>query len=204
MKGIRNFLNRFFDSQKPRTHTVPFLHESIDLKSLDSETTRKWKSEGGYESFAELVLSEYRQRLILGKSNSDSKEINILDKEHSNGWHFKCSTLDYKDKDYKMFAYFLAMKLKELGYVINVAEQKSTSKTNGVEMITHYYLKPSLRFRMINEGGKVNQLHGNISIQYKVINGNPESFMFLAKSYSDSNYQSPLEFNNLIYFLFDH
>ena len=203
MKGIRKFLNRFFDSQKPGTHTVPFLHESIDLKSLDSEATGKWKSEGGYESFSALILSKYRQRLILGEGNTSTQEINILEKEHSNGWHFKCSMLDYGNEDYKLFAYHLAIMLKKLGYVINIAEQKSTSRINGVEMITHYYLKPSLRLRIGNKTDKINQLHGNISIQYKTINGNPESFMFLAKSYSDSNFLAPFDFNSLLYFLFD-
>ena len=202
MGDLSNFLRSFFDSKKPVKSNVPFLHETIDLKSFPTEESERWKSEGGFNEFSELMNKAYRDYYFSGDKQTGSQSVTILDTSHSNGWFLKCYKLTFLDIGYKYFANALSIKLKDHGYIIQLAESKSTSTAEGIEMTTHYYLKPSLRNRLSSNQKLANQLFGNISIEYKAINGEPNSFKFLAKSYNDSSYMAPLEFSDLNSILF--
>lgn len=202
MGDLSNFFKSFFDSRRPRKSNIPFLHETIDLNSFPSAEVERWKSEGGFDAFAELLNSAYRSYYIIGKDQINSQAVTILDTSHSNGWFLQCNKLTYLDSEYKYFANSLSVTLKGLGYIIQLAESKSLAAKEGIEMITHYYLKPSFRNRMSSSQRMTSQLFGNISIEYIAINGIPKSFKFLAKSYNDSSYMAPLDFSDLNNILF--
>jgi len=203
MGDLSNFFKSFFDSRSPRKSSVPFLHEAIDLKSFPIEEVEKWKSDGGFIEFSNLINKAYRDNYFNNEKQTSEQAVTILDSSHSNGWFLKCPKLTHLDFEYKYFVYVLSSKLKDHGYVIQLAESKSTATDSGVEMMTHYYLKPSLRNRILTNQKIVNQLFGNITIEYKAVNGSPISFKFLAKSYNDSNYLAPKDFSDLNDILFN-
>lgn len=202
MSSLFDFLKGFLGGGKNNSNSIPFLHEAIDLKSFPTDQVESWISKGGYQEFADLIMEAYRNVLILGKQNSNSKTTTLLDSSHSNGWFLHCDQLDYFDSHYKFLAYELSQRLKDHGYTVQLAEMKSMEKSGGIEMITHYYLKPSLRNRFVQDGNLANQLFGNISIEYKVINDSPKSFKFLAKAYKDSKFLPPNDFSDLNELLF--
>jgi len=201
MSRFLDFFKQFFDGQKPEGHLIPFLHEPIDIEFFPKHEVAKWKKEGHYDTFAELILNTYRDLYIVGEKGTPDA-ITVLGAPYSNGWLIHCEKLDFRDQDYKFLAFTLSDLLKTAGYVIQLAELKSTAKAAGVEMITHYYLKPSLRFRVKSGNEKVNQLFGNITIEYKTLNGKAHEFKFLAKSYADSKYLPPQDFSEINTLLF--
>lgn len=204
MSKIGDFFKGFLDNGKNQKNNVPFLHEPIDLKSFSKQDIDNWKTDGGFLKFAELISTSFRNVLILGQQRTTAKMVSILDSSHSNGWFLHCEQLDFLNSHYKFLAYELSHKLKSSGYVIQLAEAKSTSKSAGVEMTTHYYLKPSIKNRFVGSGELANQLYGNITIEYKALNGSPVSFKFLAKAYQDSKFLPPKDFSELNSILFNH
>lgn len=196
MGDIFTFLKGFFDGKKPDQNSIPFLHEPIDLDSFPIKEVEEWKTSGGYQSFADLINTSYRDFYITDKTQS--KSITILESSYSNGWFLHCENLIFLDEHYKYFAYELSQIIKKLGYTIQVAELKSIAKSEGVELTNHFYLKPSLKVRFEKQAEKANQLFGNISIEYKTHNGVPNSFKFQVNAYSDSKYQEPKNFSDLL------
>jgi len=203
MGDIFGFFKQFFDGRKPDENRIPFLHEPIDLKSFPIDEAEVWLSNGGFGAFSDLISSSYQDYYINDKRQNSSELVSFLDSSHSNGWFLKCRQLKFEDIDFKYLAYVLSMKLKNHSYVIQIAELKSIAKSKGVELTTHYYLKPSIKNRFNIGQDQANQLFGNISIEYRTINGTPESFKFLAKSYMDSKFSPPLDFSDLNQILFD-
>ena len=67
MSKFFDLFKGLFDGGKNRQNKVPFLHESIDLKSFPVEEVEIWKSEGGYVLFSDLLNSTYRNILITGQ-----------------------------------------------------------------------------------------------------------------------------------------
>jgi hypothetical protein len=190
-----NFFKKLFKSQTVRKANIPFLHEAIDLKNYPLAEFLLWQKEEKWKALIELIDRAFSDKLITGKSVTES--ISIMNSTYANGWLVHCGEQDFNDTDYKHFAYLLYNKVKSLDYTLNLAEVRSQERTPNIETITKYYLKPSLRNRFISDNDLANQLYGNITISYKCVNGRPFEFKFEAHAYLDSNYTVPLDFANL-------
>ena len=201
--NIFDFLKNLFQHKSKDQNKVPFLHESIDLKSFPVEEVDLWIAKGGFTSISSYIQDAFRNYAITGKSVYDNQLVTILQDAFTYGWLLDCNRLTFESQSYNFLAFALSDILKKNKYTIQLAEQKSIARDEGVEMIVHYYLKPSLRVRIQNDNSQVPQLYGNISIEFKAINGVPYSFKFLTKAYSDSKYTPPLAFSELHSTLFD-
>ncbi|MFT6337367.1 MAG: hypothetical protein ACI86M_000026 [Saprospiraceae bacterium] len=192
-----DFLKTFFSSQPKLPSKVPFLHEAIDVKNYALSDLLLWQGQGNLERLTIIVERAFSDELITGKSISATTS--IMKSSHANGWIIHCGKYDFTDLDYKHFAYLLYKKVNGMGYTLNLAEIRSQERTPNIENITKYYLKPSLRNRFIAEGTNLaNQLYGNITIEYKMVNDRPFEFKFTAHAYQDSKYLPPLDFSDLI------
>lgn len=191
-----NFFKNFFNNQVVKKADVPFLHEAIDVKKYPLTELLEWQSTDKWDEFILLIQKAYSDRLITGKSVTNT--ISILNSSHANGWLMHCTKNSFSDIDYRHLAYLLYSKVKKKGYTLNLSEVKSQERSPNIETITKYYLKPSLRNRFISEDNLAGQLYGNITISYKVINGNPYEFKFEAHAYQDSKYTEPLDFSDLL------
>ena len=191
-----NFFKNFFKNQKVKKAELPFLHEAIDVKNYPLTELLDWQKIGKWDDFIFLIQKAYSNRLITGKSITNT--ISILNSSHANGWLIHCNKNPFSDIDYKHLAYLLYSKVKRDGYTLNLSEVKSQERAPNIETITKYYLKPSLRNRFISDDNLAGQLYGNITISYKVINGKPYEFKFEAHAYQDSKYTKPLDFSDLL------
>ena len=191
-----NFFKNLFNSQSKRKANIPFLHEAIDVKNYPLADLLLWQKEEKWMALTGLISKAFSDRLITGKSVTES--VSIMSSTHANGWMIHCLKHDFTDIDYKHGAYLLYYKVKQLGYTLNLAEVRSQERMPNIETITRYYLKPSLRNRFISEDDVAGQLYGNVTISYKVINGNPFEFKFEAHAYQDSKYSKPLDFSGLL------
>ncbi|MDF1694454.1 MAG: hypothetical protein P1U56_01390 [Saprospiraceae bacterium] len=202
MADVFDFLKNFFNNKQPDRKGIPFLHQAIDFKDVPEKDIIQWGESEQFDSFSKLITKAFRDYYIKGRAQTANQVVIVLDKPHSYGWFIYSNKLQYPDEDYKLLVFVLNMKLGKLGYVTQIAEMKSTAVSKGIETITHMYLKPSLRHRLNNENGLINQLYGNITIEYKAVNGTPLSIKFLAKPYNDSKYHPPMNFDDLNKVLF--
>ena len=88
-------------------------------------------------------------------------------------------------------------KLKELGYILNLAEIKSHNEYIASHIL---YMKPSVK--LPRREGKVEQLFGNVHIEIKAYDEELDFFKIIVHRYSDSNYHEGHAFSSFIEYLF--
>lgn len=88
-------------------------------------------------------------------------------------------------------------KLRELGYILNLAEVK-----NHNEFLTSHilYLKPSVK--LPRRDGKVDQLFGNVHIEIKSDDEELEFFKIIVHRYNDSNYHEGNPFSSFMEYVY--
>jgi len=88
-------------------------------------------------------------------------------------------------------------KLRELGYILNLAE----IKTHNEFQISHIlYLKPSVK--LPRRDGKVDQLFGNVHIEIKTDDEELTFFKIIVHRYNDSNYHEGNAFTSFVEYVF--
>jgi len=201
MSKFLQFLDQLFSQNKKQIAEIPFIHEVIDVSAAGDTDLTEWLSTDKWSYINDLVISAYNNYLITGQSSY--KEITILKSGHMNGWSINCSRLDLQDSDYKLVAHLLYSRIDALNYVLNLAETKSQRRSKNIETITKYYLKPSLKGRFANDNDLVNQMYGNVTIEYASVNGTPDRLKFFATSYIDHKYSKALDFDDLLAIVMD-
>ncbi len=88
-------------------------------------------------------------------------------------------------------------KLKELGYILNLAEIKN----HDLNTLSHIlYMKPSVK--LPRREGKVEQLFGNVHVEIKSDHSGLIFFKIIVHRYNDSNYHQGNPFSTFIAYLF--
>lgn len=199
MGRLSEFIKQLFKQEEKARAEIPFLHEAIDIKSYPVSEMLRWQSSGQWDAVVQLVTKAYNNRLITGRPSTNP--VALMSTSHSNGWLVKSRSLpQYTDRDYKHLAHYLYLQVAKQNYTLNLSEIRSRKKGTRIETITKYYLKPSLKSRFDHDGdpNKANQLYGNVTIEYKIIDGSPAEFKFMANAYQDHKFRPPYDFSELI------
>lgn len=88
-------------------------------------------------------------------------------------------------------------KLKELCYILNLAEIKSHDENTFSHIL---YMKPSVK--LPRREGKVEQLFGNVHVEIKSDHEGLSFFKIIVHRYSDSNYHEGNTFSSFVEYLF--
>lgn len=174
-----------------------FIHEALDYKSLsESQDFRNWLESGTFEIIADRM---YRVFAEWTPGQSIFEDLQFSVNGNSSGFVFKPKDFSYEDL--KFFQLVLVHKLRDLSYIVNLAEKKTMPqhKNQNYPSLV-YYLKPSVRLSFGKE--KAVQLYGNIHMECLQDEGAGPKLRFICHSYNDSYYESALPFKNLIESLF--
>ena len=174
------------------------IHEALDYKALlAAKAYKEWLGTGTYEMISDLILTRYSEYKFRGIQSSN---IQFSEKGGSSAFIFKNEQFGYNDL--KNFQLVLLSRLKDLSYIVNLAEQKSNNQQKEMNFPNLvYYLKPSVRLSFGRK--QAVQLFGNIHMEC-VYNHEGSSFLrFIAHTYNDRNYEPARDFSELITLLFE-
>jgi len=101
---------------------------------------------------------------------------------------------------FNCFFDYLKDQVKNIAYQLNNSSRKIYDKPSYVETKEKYYLKPPLK--AIEDNELFDQLYGNISIEYILIDEKPSYIKLVASIYSDRLYTKALPFEDLAKKLF--
>jgi hypothetical protein len=174
------------------------IHEALDYKALLAGTDYKeWLGTGTYEMISDLILTRFTEYKLKG---SQSTNIQFSVKGGSSAFVFKNDLFSYHDL--KNFQLVLLSRLKNLSYIVNLAEQKSNPQQKEITFPNLvYYLKPSVRLSFGRK--QAVQLFGNIHIECVYNPEGPSFLRFIAHTYNDRNYEAARDFSDLMTLLFE-
>lgn len=194
MNKLWKFLQERINKAEKAKKEIPFLHEAINFKEYPHSGFLEWKNDRHHQLMKQRLQQAYFNYATGGDAMDAAFE--FLHSPISNGFVlFHRQTYRLDTWDYRFFQHDISLKLKELNYIINLADVKSGAKANGVETIYRYYLKPSSRLR---QAPKAQQLYGNISIEVILRDDVPYMVRCIANSYQDQNFHPPKPFGELI------
>jgi len=197
MSKLWDILTGRMKQQDATVPARPFIHEAIDVKNYPLSELDYWRSNTSMPSdTSEIIHTAYQYHTTTGADKNN--QVSILSSPSSNGWVMFCQQQDFNKKDYLHYIHMLYLRLKDIGYILNLADEQSKQKPNWLEHNYRYYMKPSLRLMNITKNKKANQLYGNISMELISRNGKPYVLKFLANTYSDQHYAKPGDFGELL------
>lgn len=198
MSRLWDFLRGRIRSAENQKSTLPFLHETVDLKAYPAKEFLEWHNGPQHEALKTLLKNGYRDFLI--RSVNDETATDFLQSPSSNGWVLQCQQLSFGVADYRHLMYLIQKRLKEKRYIMNVADIQSRQKANWIEQVYRHYLKPSARMQMSDNaaGQKAQQLFGNITMELISRDDKPYVLKLLAHNYSDQHYAEVDDFSELM------
>lgn len=194
MNKLLNRLISLFRKSELKSPHIPFLHETIDIDSIDHHSYSEWIASNNSIILRKRLKSAFLNFKIHRKSFDPCFE--FWHKPTSKGFIlFNHPDFALSKLDFIFFQYDIFCRLKNVNYNLNLADVQSRVKANWIEMIRRFYLKPANRNR---EGNKSEQLYGNIHLEYFERNDSPYMFRLLANTYMDQNFHKKKDFNELL------
>lgn len=173
-------------SAKKKIDPRSIIHEQFDWKAIEVNPEK-------IVDINKAVYQEFINWLPIRENRNPS--LMMFDNDKSRGYAIRGKLL--ADVGSNIFSLIKSQieTLYRAGYIAKIAEV-STKQTNvGIQTRYHIYLKPSLKLRM---GPIVDQLFGNISIEYKLEDDVPNYFKLMAHTYQDQNFKAPLPMHEMM------
>lgn len=155
---------------------------------------KKWQNRGIHQTLLEHLFALWENS---SKGDSNSEKLFLHQTKLSNGFYF-LGEEPWSNEDYSFLIQYWIEKLKDKGYVQKRAHRELCEEGGLLKGMEEFYLKPGLKFR---RSTPFEQLFGNIHIQHRTVNGETRLVKLLANTYSDRNYKTAYDFEDLIHFI---
>ncbi|HMQ05690.1 MAG TPA: hypothetical protein PKC30_00245 [Saprospiraceae bacterium] len=192
-KWWRN-IKRLISREENKSADQPFIHEMIDLEDFEINEYLEWTG-GDHLPLLKKRLQQAYFNYITGGDVTDHS-FAFFDTPQSKGFaifpHYESS---WKDSDYRFFKHYISSRLSNENYIINLADVRSRQKSVWIESIFRYYMKPSPKMRAQSP---VNQLYGNVNMEYIKRDDQPYMFRLLANAYQDNHFKPVKPFGELM------
>ena len=187
--------HKLFPKDKPGQSAE--VHEVLKRSERDQSAYEAWRALPECEE----LIREVAQAYYYKKTNISSElAVHLLNTVYANGFavsyspHVEAKTFQH------LFEYFKDQ-VMTMDYRVVNADRRIKDKVTYVETVEKYYLKPPLHRGDI-AAGSINQLYGNVAVEYVLINERPSYIKVQASVYSDRLYQDAMHFDDFTEKLF--
>jgi len=199
MRSIWRKLRQWGREEQASSSSHPFVHEVITRSDAEQEAYRRWRQSPVCRLLIEWINRQYQLFLLQPEQIDDS--ISFLQTPSSNGFVIHFSTLNYTAAEAMYtFDLFKERILESLQYKPSLSDVRKFRKSGTVEEVQRYYLKPRIQ---IQDGQKINQQFGNVTIEYIARDDRPYQLKISATRYSDRMYTEGRDFGGLFEVLVD-
>lgn len=198
MSFFNDIVNKIFPKeQNENVAKQPLIREQLRRSNDDKMEIMLWKESEEKEQVCSFILEQFR------KSKSEEENISlfrVINSGTTKGFMLRYLA-ETEQKDFQFLFDHLRDQVKEKQYTIYSSDVRTYDRGKYVERIERHYLKPSWRVlntKDVNDTGKMNQLYGNITIEFHLHNNHPQFIKFVCQHYVDSKFSEPLDFNELL------
>jgi hypothetical protein len=173
----------------PHGHpSVPYHQEMLERGAEEVTAQLEWKAGNRWAYWQRIISDAFKEGTL------DEPHFETMDSSMSAGfrilWH------DSRFGNMEMQHLFDALKeeVLEAGYTLYMSDERQFLRKDYAETIQRHYCKPALKM----ENGKVNQLYGNVIIEYRLLDNEPYDLKFSVQFYHDHKYAHPLPWPQLL------
>lgn len=193
MNNIWNQIKGLFKQVEESSATKPAIHEVINRSIAEKEDFEHWKKTIVRRRLSDWLNNQYAIYKTLPLETDEG--IDFLNTPSMKGFVIHFHQTQYSKRDALHFLDFLKERVANLNYRTQLSDVRTYSKPKWVESIQKHYLKPRTNFE---EGVKIDQQYGNVSIDLVLRDDRPHHLRFSATSYSDHLYNDAKDFEELV------
>lgn len=193
MNNIWNQIKGLFNQVERSSAIQPAIHEVISRSAAEKEDYEHWKKTIVRRRLSDWLSHQYALYQTLPNETDDG--IDFLNTPSMKGFVIHFHQTQYSKRDAIHFLDFLKERVSSLNYRTQLSDVRTYSKPKWVESVQKHYLKPRTTFE---EGIKIDQQYGNVSIDLVLRDERPYHLRFSATSYSDHLYEEAKDFGELV------
>lgn len=172
----------------------------LKRSETDIKAYQDWFQKNKYQELLVKIKKAYALHKI--EETETKPDIYLLDSPYAKGFAVVFDKNLMQKKSLQFLMEYFKDKTRELGYVVKNAQKNLREKSNYIETIEKYYLKPSIKISM-QDPAKANQLYGNISLENILRDNKPSMLKVLVTIYSDQLFTDALNYQEYVDFLFE-
>jgi len=196
MTNIWDYFKDFFREAEQSSASRPILKECIERSPTEREAYEGWKDTLDCRRIFALLAEGYA--MYQTSPNGVDRALTFLDTPSSKGFAIHFPLTEFARQDAGHFFDLLKEKVLQLDYRSDLSDTRSWSEKDWMQTVERHYLKPRQKWE---EGKKINQQFGNITIELTLRNDRPHLLTFRATSYSDRLYGDAKELHELMQFV---
>ncbi|MCB0637929.1 MAG: hypothetical protein KDC54_14975 [Lewinella sp.] len=178
-------------------HT-PVIHELIQRSEEEQADFAQWKNSFVLRRLLDWLSDQYA---VFRVAPGDIDEaLDFLQTPSSNGFVIHFFKTNYSRREVTHFFDYLKERVKTLPYRTQLSDTRTYNRPNWVETIEKHYLKPRSDRE---EGEKIDQQFGNITIELELRNDEVLNLRFRATHYQDHLFEPPRPFVELMQVLLE-
>ncbi len=195
--NVNELLGKIFRKNEGKMAAkLPMVSESLVRTQKEEWLYAEWLGTGRYRDLMPFILEGIKAKASEETHNLD---VHLHQSSGANGFFF-CNHAGFSGKDMQYLFEYFKDRVLERKYVLNNKLREIDEAPDRVKTTESYYLKPSLKFQLEKP---VNQLFGNVHLEYVASNDNPEYVKVMVTNYNDRNYKPAQSFEDFLEFLFD-
>lgn len=177
------------DFTSPNEHpAIPFQREALQRSSEVLQAYAIWRSGGAWKQMQQILWDAFYEG-DLNEPHFESIEAGL-----STGFRILWHSSRFDEDTMLFLADALRDEVLELGYRLYMSDERQFLRDDYVETIERHYLKPAVEL----QGGKVDQLFGNITIEYRLIDRQPYDLKLIVQYYHDHQFNAHLPYPQLL------
>ncbi|OJJ17193.1 hypothetical protein BKI52_31280 [marine bacterium AO1-C] len=176
----------------------PLVTELLKRTEVQQNAYKEWLTDQQHISLLESVAKAYF--LKQEKLTSDI-QIHLFASPYANGFAITYDESSMGKQDLMFLCEHFKDIILTLNYELKSSQREITDKGNFVNTVERYYLKPEAR-QAILENKRIDQLYGNLLLEYVLVDEKPSYLKVLSTIYADRTFTPAQDFNDLIQILF--
>lgn len=183
---VERVLNKLFGSSKnDEVQEPPVITERLVRSERFLKEYAQWA-----DSERSLFVLEGLRDLHSLAENGQTDFLHRYSSPQANGFFFDERAGVKREEFDFLLDHFRDVSL-DLGYSIYTSDRKLTEKVGSVQRTDRHYLKPAIPKKLVSP---MNQLYGNVLLEYVAYNDNPAYLKVMVSCYSDRNFTEALPY----------
>jgi len=176
----------------------PLVTELLKRTEAQQTAYQEWLHDRYHTSLLESVSKAYY--LKQEKLTSDI-QIHLFASPYANGFAITYEETNMGKQDLMFLCEHFKDTILTLNYELKSSQREITDKGSFVNTVERYYLKPESR-QAILKNERIDQLYGNLLLEYVLIDEKPSYLKVLSTIYADRTFTPAQDFNDLVQILF--
>lgn len=186
-----NQIKNIFAQAEESSPSHPTIHELIVRSEEEQSAYEQWKTTAGPRRLLDWLSNQYARHT---NEQSTDETIGFLNVQGSKGFVIYFREMNYSREEITHFSDYLKERVLTLNYRSEISDRRIFPRKGWIETQERHYLKPRVDYN----DAVMDQVFGNIMIEFELRDGQPHNLRLRATVYNDALFEAKGSFGGLV------